>query len=174
MNHRKIHILGPSGSGKSYLADKISGKSGIKSYDLDDLFWDNSDAAYNKRNPPAERDRLLGEILTRSEWIIEGVYYKWPRESFDKSEIVIFLDTPYPVQFTRILLRFLKRKLKIQPSRKKKTITGLIELMRWNRGYNEELRIFVRQLSEKKSIYILKGEAGVNRFIKKWPDINRH
>jgi adenylate kinase family enzyme len=35
---KKIFILGISGSGKSYLAKKMSEKLGIKSYDLDDIF----------------------------------------------------------------------------------------------------------------------------------------
>ena len=37
----KIHIIGYSGSGKSYLADKLSQKYRIKHYDLDNLMWDN-------------------------------------------------------------------------------------------------------------------------------------
>ena len=40
MKYRKIHIIGGPGSGKSYIAKKLSTLYNIKAYDLDDLFWD--------------------------------------------------------------------------------------------------------------------------------------
>ena len=43
--YMKIHIIGGSGSGKTYLAENLSKKYGIRHYDLDDLQWDN-DAAW--------------------------------------------------------------------------------------------------------------------------------
>ena len=38
----KIHIIGCSGTGKTYLARKLSKKYNIQHYDLDDIQWDNS------------------------------------------------------------------------------------------------------------------------------------
>ena len=35
--YMKIHIIGGSGSGKTYLAENLSKKYGIRHYDLDDL-----------------------------------------------------------------------------------------------------------------------------------------
>jgi len=35
---KRIHIIGISGSGKSYLADKISKKLNIEKIDLDDIY----------------------------------------------------------------------------------------------------------------------------------------
>lgn len=37
----KIHIIGGPGSGKTYLAEKLSKELGIQHYDLDELQWDN-------------------------------------------------------------------------------------------------------------------------------------
>jgi len=73
----KIHILGPSGSGKSYLGRKLSTITGIPVTDLDDLFWNNTLSDYEHRRSPQERDLLLQSILSNDHWIIEGVYYKW-------------------------------------------------------------------------------------------------
>lgn len=42
----KIHIIGGSGSGKTYLADKLSKEYGITHYDLDELQWDNKADSY--------------------------------------------------------------------------------------------------------------------------------
>jgi adenylate kinase family enzyme len=40
MQYRKIHIVGGPGSGKSYIARRLSTLYNINSYDLDDIFWD--------------------------------------------------------------------------------------------------------------------------------------
>lgn len=42
----KIHILGGPGSGKSYIAAKISSRFKIPSYELDTIFWDNDSKEY--------------------------------------------------------------------------------------------------------------------------------
>ncbi len=70
----KIHIIGRSGSGKSFLAEKLSKELGIPHFDLDELQWDNNLDSYNVKRDPVERDRLLCDVLNNNNWIIEGVY----------------------------------------------------------------------------------------------------
>lgn len=41
----KIHIIGGPGSGKTFLAEKLSKELGISHLDLDDLQWDNKSAS---------------------------------------------------------------------------------------------------------------------------------
>lgn len=50
-NYMKIHIIGGSGTGKTYLAKKLSEKFNIPHFDLDDLFWDNSSDRYGVKMP---------------------------------------------------------------------------------------------------------------------------
>ena len=69
----KIHIIGGPGSGKSFLADRLSRQLGIPHYDLDDLQWDNA-AGYGTKPDPPERDALLSQILQKEAWVIEGDY----------------------------------------------------------------------------------------------------
>lgn len=74
----KIHIIGCSGSGKTYLANALSKKYSISHFDLDDIQWDNNAKEYGKKRTLDERKALLQEILyNNDEWIIEGVYYAW-------------------------------------------------------------------------------------------------
>ena len=73
----KIHIIGGPGSGKTFLADRLSRQYGIPHYDLDDLQWDNAANDYGTKRDPQERAALLDQILQRDDWIIEGVYYAW-------------------------------------------------------------------------------------------------
>ena len=42
----KIHIIGCSGSGKTYLANALSKKYNISHFDLDDIQWDNNAKEY--------------------------------------------------------------------------------------------------------------------------------
>ena len=46
----KIHIIGGPGSGKTFLAEKLSKELGIRHYDLDELQWDNKSDSYQKVN----------------------------------------------------------------------------------------------------------------------------
>ena len=70
----KIHIIGCSGSGKTYLANALSKKYNIPHFDLDDIQWDNNVEEYGTKRPPDERKALLQDLLLNKEWIIEGVY----------------------------------------------------------------------------------------------------
>lgn len=52
-NINKIHIIVGSGSGKTYLANILSTKLKIPTYDLDNIFWDNG---YHKKKDKELRD----------------------------------------------------------------------------------------------------------------------
>lgn len=71
----KIHIIGGSGTGKTYLAKRLSVKFNIPHFDLDDLFWDNTSSQYGVKMPVEKRNNMLNDILRKRDWIIEGVYY---------------------------------------------------------------------------------------------------
>ena len=87
----KIHIIGCSGSGKTYLANALSKKYNISHFDLDDIQWDNNAKEYGKKRTLDERKALLQEILyNNDEWIVEGVYYAWVRQSFDEAAVAVY------------------------------------------------------------------------------------
>lgn len=73
----KIHIIGCSGSGKTYLANALSKKYNISHFDLDDIQWDNNAKEYGKKRTLDERKALLQEILysrskiSRNYWLFE-------------------------------------------------------------------------------------------------------
>lgn len=126
----KIHIIGCSGSGKSYLARALSEKHHIPHFDLDDLQWDNGAQRYGVKRPPEERSALLQEILSRPDWIIEGVYHKWVRQSFEDADVIYVLDMPARVCKARIILRSVRRKLGLEPG-KKETLQSVRNLLKW-------------------------------------------
>ncbi len=108
---KKIHILGTSGSGKTFLSKKLSKLLKIKVYDLDDIFWLRKGARkYDIKRNKKERNRLLKEIIKKKKWIIEGCYSSWIEDSIKKSDLVIWLDPPFYILVYRLILRFYKRK----------------------------------------------------------------
>ena len=83
MKHcNKIHIIGEVGSGKTYLAGKLSQQLNINYYQLDNVVWRRGEES-DTRNPKEVRDAILNDIVNQEKWIIEGVHYKWVQRSFE-------------------------------------------------------------------------------------------
>jgi adenylate kinase family enzyme len=51
INNKKIHIIGSTGSGKTYLARELSNRLNIPYYELDSVMWSNS-VEFSGKNPP--------------------------------------------------------------------------------------------------------------------------
>ena len=129
----KIHIIGGPGSGKTTLAKQLSEEFQIPHYDLDDLQWDNS-AGYGMKRDPKERDALLAQLLSRKDWIIEGVYYTWCERCFADADRICLLEVPRRVYRRRIIRRFIRRKLGLEPG-KRETLKSLTALLKWADKY---------------------------------------
>lgn len=135
--NRRIHIIGNCGSGKSYLAKKIGHQLNIPVTDLDQVFWNNDAKQHGTIRPQIERDKMLENVLSKSEWILEGIYYTWLQKSFEQADIIIIIQ---PNEFIRnyyLIIRFLKQKLGIIRS-KKDSFKSFLALMSWANKYSSE------------------------------------
>lgn len=148
----KIHIIGCSGTGKTYLARKLSKKYNIQHYDLDDIQWDNSADGYGLKMPVNKREELLKQILIQESWIIEGVYYAWVTESFQMADVIYVLDIPGYIYKYRIIIRFIKRKLGIEKG-KNETFKSVYNLLKWTNKYQnnnlKEIKKILKQYENK-------------------------
>jgi len=133
----KIHIIGGPGSGKTFLAEKLSNQLGIRHYDLDELQWDNKANDYGTKRDPGERDALLKKILQQDDWIIEGVYYAWCARCFEDADRIYLLRVPRYKYRYRIIRRFFRRKLGLERG-KKETLRSLLRLLKWADKYDRE------------------------------------
>lgn len=133
----KIHIIGGSGTGKSYIAEQISKQYEIPHFDLDDIYWDNESKSYGTKMPIDKRTAKLNEILTNENWIIEGVFYDWLNDSFASADYIFILRTKPFVYNYRIIKRFIRRKLGIEKS-KKETLKSLKDLLVWTNHYQKQ------------------------------------
>lgn len=148
----KIHIIGCSGSGKTYLAEYLSDKYNIPHFDLDDIQWDNQDDSYGRKRPAKVRAEMLQELLAKDNWIIEGVYYAWVEQSFEKADVIYVLDLPKYVYITRIILRSVRRKLGIEQG-KKETLKSVVNLLKWTDTFQKknmkEIRVMMDKYADK-------------------------
>lgn len=141
----RIHIIGGPGSGKSYLAAKLAERLNIPAYDLDELYWDSTASRYGIRADPSQRDRKLADIVSRGEWIIEGVYYQWLGPSFDAADYIIALMPSIWIRHCRVVRRFLSRKVG-RASAKRESLADLWRLLIWSQGYDRSNLIRAHQL----------------------------
>jgi adenylate kinase family enzyme len=162
----KIHIIGGPGSGKTWMARRLSGIYNIPRFDLDDIFWDKDAHHYGVKASPKKRNSALAKILSSRSWIIEGVYYSWLKDSFELADLIIILNTSIWLRDARILRRFLKRKLGMFTT-KKESLTDLQKLIRWNHGYDDNnLKPALAFVSEyKDKIIFTRNESQIIREI---------
>ena len=163
----KIHIIGCSGSGKTYLANALSKKYTIPHFDLDDIQWDNNAKGYGKKRPLDERKALLQEILFNNEWIIEGVYYDWVQQSFDEADKIYVLNMPGYLYKSRIIMRSIKRKLGIQKG-KKETLKSVYNLLKWTETFQNKNLKEIRSILDRydNKVIWLSSKKDVEEIIK--------
>ncbi|MDY5912537.1 MAG: AAA family ATPase [Inconstantimicrobium porci] len=164
----KIHIIGCSGTGKSYLAEGLAKKYSIDHYDLDDLMWDTAADTYGVRMDKEKRNKLLQEIVNKDNWVIEGVYYGWVQESFKRADRVYVLEIPKHVYKYRIIKRFIKRKLGLQNG-KKETFKSLRDLLKWTDDFQNMNMKEIKQILEqyKDKVYYIKSSREVQMILNK-------
>lgn len=160
----KIHVIAGPGSGKSFLANRLAQILKIEVFDLDRLFWDPNSDSYGVKTPQGQRNDKLQAILKKDKWIIEGVYHKWLYDSFDQADIIVVLNPNPFLRTWRICIRFIKRKLRLIPS-KKETIKDLVQLIIWNYKYNSDnltpAMEFIKEF-DNKTVYVNKADNAIS------------
>ena len=141
----KIHIIGGPGSGKTFLAEKLSRELRIHHYDLDDMQWDNQSDSYGVKRATDERDGLLANVLSQKDWIIEGVYYAWCQQCFADADKIYVLRVPRYKYRYRIIRRFVRRKLGLEQG-KKETLKSVYQLLKWADKYQQVNLVEIRKL----------------------------
>ncbi len=163
----KIHIIGCSGSGKTYLANALAKKYNIPHFDLDNIQWNNNVEGYGTKRPLEERNAMLKEILHNNEWIIEGVYYAWVQQSFDEADKIYVLDMPRYLYKSRIIIRSIKRKLGIQQG-KRETLKSVYNLLKWTETFQNKNLKEIKTILEKyeNKVIWLSSKKDVREIIK--------
>ncbi len=133
---KRIHIIGSVGSGKTTLARHLSKSLQIPYYELDNVVWTRSKKR-DIRNSPEVRDQKLSAIIEGDQWIIEGVHHTWVQESFENTDVIIFLDTPVQIRIYRIIKRFILQKIRLEKAHYKPTFEIFLKMFKWNRYFEQ-------------------------------------
>jgi len=85
---KKIIVIGPGGSGKSYFSKELSKILNIPVFHLDNIFW-------NKNKTHISRDEFdvrLNEILNEESYIIDGDYSRTYEIRMKNSDTIFFFN----------------------------------------------------------------------------------
>lgn len=110
----RIYIIGPSGSGKSWMAKELSKRLGIPHIQID-LIWAKSGGmkTYGTSTTlsPKARDYIIREgrkAMEQPSWVLDGNYRSTVQpDALNMADIVIMMDVP----FWRRVLNNIKRHL---------------------------------------------------------------
>ena len=90
---KKVIIVGSPGAGKTTFARKLREKIGLPLYHLDSI-WHKPD----KTNIPREEfDKILADIISKDEWIIDGCYCRTLDVRVNACDTIFFLDFPLEI-----------------------------------------------------------------------------
>lgn len=105
--NNKIYIIGCLGSGKSFLAKKLSHKTGIDHFDVDRIVF--KESGFEERTIK-ERNTIFENISKKDNWILEGTFTEsWIIPGLEASSQIIYLTTPRFVRFYRFIKRILRQ-----------------------------------------------------------------
>jgi adenylate kinase family enzyme len=99
----RIVIIGNSGSGKTYLAQRLSGYYGYPIVHLDKLFWE--PGGFNVKRPKEIVCAEIATLVQDENWIVEGVFGELAQAFFANAEQLIWLDLDQETCLNSLLQR---------------------------------------------------------------------
>jgi adenylate kinase family enzyme len=102
---KRVVVFGTTGSGKSWLAEKLAAERGLRVVELDALYW-----GKDWEPAPLElfRHRVECEI-SEGEWVVVGIYGQVRDLTWRAADTLIWLDLPLPLVMWRLFWRTLRR-----------------------------------------------------------------
>ena len=163
---KRILIIGSGGAGKTTFAKVLASRTGLPLTHLDQLFWHPGWVP----TPDEEWDRVIGELIARDSWIMDGNYGRTLPMRLDAADTVIFLDLPRLVCTWRIFKRRLRHFGRIRPDSAPGCPERISwEFVRWVWTYRSRRRPGIMKrldaLRSTKRIIILKNDREARAFL---------
>lgn len=103
--YERIVVIGTTSSGKSTLAEVLANLFGYDFIELDALYWE-------PNWKPAEVSDFYQRVEKATQtqaWVVAGNYSKVRELIWERAQLVIWLDYPFPIIFWRLLTRTIRR-----------------------------------------------------------------
>lgn len=107
----RIAVMGPPGSGKTTLAQQIAEITGLPIVHIDYYFLNDPKNMYDK----ADFIMHLEALVSQDKWVMDGEYISSDTSRLSRADLIVYLDIPRRVHFTRLLLRRVKYHKKARP-----------------------------------------------------------
>lgn len=170
---RRVVVFGTTGSGKSWLAERLARRHGLRLIEIDALNW-----GPNWQPAPLEllRHRVEREIRD-GDWIVVGNYGSVSDLTWRAADTLIWLDLPLRLVIWRLFWRTLRRSVT------KENLWGtgnteslgrsfftrqsiLLYALKTHRGNRRRFAIDTAFLGKHKQIVRLQDKASVARFVR--------
>ena len=116
---RRIHITGGPGSGKTWLASRLSRQLGVPCFDQDGaalaLFARLGLPPTSPSPPPEVEAGLIEaamEFAAGHTWVSDATSITWAAPLFERADAVVWLDTPRSVALRRVFTRHVRAELR--------------------------------------------------------------
>lgn len=97
-------VIGAPGAGKSVLARRLGGLTGLPVVHIDHIHWLPGWVERDK----AEKIRMIRAAEAQEEWIIEGGLSATYAERLARAELLVWLDLPVALRLWRVTTRMLR------------------------------------------------------------------
>lgn len=141
----KIYIIGPTGSGKTTLARKLSKKLKIRNYELDLLVYD--DQSGHVKRSDLETARLFKNILKKKSWIIEDVGRSKFVKGREQADIIYYIKIKRSRVYINIIARWIKQRLGILDYNYLPTFKNLLDMFKCSNSYFKKEDSKLKELS---------------------------
>ena len=166
----KIRIFGCSGSGKSYLAERIQKDFKIKHYDLDEIYWNTQTFPYQKRED-RDREMMLSDIIMQKDWCIEGAYTNFAVETFSKADHIIIIQKSKVRCKLKVVIRYLKKKIGLEKGLKE-SLKDVKDMFRLINRFKNNSDFILKYLDENNlSYHIVKNYRDFKKVVKNNSDL---
>jgi len=143
---RRIHIVGGPGSGKTTLASSLATYFSISAHHLDDVaLTEGAMPDFRPKRALSLRRRDVGRLSDNARWVTEGSYLWWTEALFERADVIVWLDAPWPTAARQIvnrhardyfsdIIRASRLQLRLDALRHPHLRT-LVDFLRWSSHY---------------------------------------
>ncbi|MET8978930.1 hypothetical protein ABZX85_25245 [Streptomyces sp. NPDC004539] len=148
---RRVVVLGRGGAGKSVLARRLGGLTGLPVVELDRYFWGEG----LERMSPGRWAVVQAGLAREDRWIMDGDLgpYDVPEVRLRRADTVVVLDFPFWLCAWRAGLRGWER----------------ADFWRWVWGYRRRSLVALMAVVAREAggarVVVLRGKGGVRRFL---------